>query len=229
MAAPTVSVGSAGATVWDTPVMALQPRFIAAACIGIALLGGLSAALIYRHGGAPVELATGTYLSPSRALPDFSLIDEHGRAFGPAELKGSWSMLFFGYTNCPDLCPTTLTTLAALEKRLRAGGAPLRPRVIFISVDAKRDTPAQLAKYVPYFDPEFIGLTAPNQQAIESVTSRLGIAVMITPQPGGTYTVDHSSAILVLNPAGRLTAILTGPFTVDGLRTDFERIVAANA
>jgi protein SCO1/2 len=200
-----------------------------AACLGFALFGGMAAALYWRHAGAPVELATGTYLSSSRALPDFSLIDEYGRPFGPADLKGSWSMVIFGYTNCPDFCPTTLSTLAALEKRLRAGGAPVRPRVIFVSVDAKRDTPAQLAKYVPYFDPEFVGLTALNQPAIESVTSRLGIAVIITPRTDGTYTVDHSSAIFVVNPAGRLTAILTGPFTVDGLRADFERIVAGNA
>jgi len=229
MAAPTVSPDAAATAVWDTPAMALQPRFITAACVCIALLGGIAAALYFRHGGAPVELATGTYLSPSRALPDFSLIDEHGRTFGPAELTGSWSMMYFGYTNCPDVCPTTLSTLAALEKRMRAGGAPLRPRVIFVSVDAKRDTPEQLAKYVPYFDPEFIGLTAPSQQALESVTSRLGIAVIITPKADGSYTVDHSSAIFVLNPAGRLAAILTGPFTVDGLEADFARIVAGKA
>ena len=120
--------------------------------MGIALGVGLGSALLWRqYGAAPVTLATGTYLSPSRALPDFSLIDQHGQAFGTADLTGSWTMVFFGYTNCPDFCPTTLTTLAALEKRLRAANS-LRPRVLFVSVDAKRDTPAQLAKYVPYFE-----------------------------------------------------------------------------
>lgn len=138
-------------------------------------------------------------------------------------------MLFFGYTNCPDFCPTTLTTLAALEKRLRASAAPVRPRVIFMSVDAKRDTPEQLAKYVPYFDPEFIGITATDQPTIEAVAAKLGVSVVITPQSDGTYTVDHSGAIFVLNPAGRLVAILTGPFTVDALAADFQRIVAGHA
>ncbi len=70
-----------------------------------------------------MELATGTLLTPSRALPDFSLIDSQGSGFGPANLRGHWSLLFFGYTNCPDFCPTTLTTLAALQKRLRADHA----------------------------------------------------------------------------------------------------------
>lgn len=196
--------------------------------MGIALLVGITAALLWRHATAPIELATGTYLSPGRGLPDFSLIDDHGRSFGPANLQGSWSMMFFGYTNCPDFCPATLSTLAALEKRLRAGGAAVRPRVIFVSVDAKRDTPEQLARYVPYFDPEFIGVTAANQAAIEALAASLGFAVIITPGADGAYTVDHSSAILVVNPRGQVTAILTGPFTVDALQTDFRRIVAGH-
>jgi len=138
-------------------------------------------------------------------------------------------MMFFGYTNCPDFCPTTLTTLAALEKRLRAVAAPVRPQVIFMSVDAKRDTPQQLARYVPYFDPEFIGLTAPTQAAIEAVAAKLGVGVIITPKADGSYTVDHSGAIYVLNPDGKLAAILTGPFTVNDLQADFQRIVAGHA
>ncbi len=188
----------------------------------------MGAAFIWRH-AAPLELATGSYVSPSRALPDFSLIDHQGQKFGLANLRGSWSMMFFGYTNCPDFCPTTLATLAALERRLRAAAAPVRPKVVFMSVDAKRDTPEQLAKYVPYFDPEFIGLTASSQPAIEAVAAKLGVSVIITPKADGTYTVDHSGAIFVLDPGGRLTAILTGPFTVEALQADFRRIVAGHA
>jgi protein SCO1/2 len=134
-------------------------------------------------------------------------------------------MMFFGYTNCPDFCPTTLTTLAAFEKRLRLNRAPVRPQVIFMSVDAKRDTPEQLAKYVPYFDPEFIGLTAASQPDVEAVAAKLGVSVIITPKSDGTYTVDHSGAIFVLNPDGKLAAVLTGPFAVDALASDFRRIV----
>lgn len=142
-------------------------------------------------------------------------------------LRGHWSMLFFGYTNCPDFCPTTLTTLAAVRKRLRADGAPVLPDVVFVSVDAKRDTPAQLAKYVPKFDPDFIGLTAADQPSIEAFAKKLGVAVRILPAADGNYMVDHSGVIFVLNPDARLAAILTGPFGVDAMRGDFERIVAA--
>jgi protein SCO1/2 len=196
------------------------------AFIGIALIAGISAALIWRNATAPAGLATGAYIHPNRALPDFSLIDTRGQTFGLAQVRGHWSMMFFGYTNCPDFCPTTLTTLAALEKRLRASEAPVRPQVIFMSVDAKRDTPEQLGKYVPYFDPEFIGLTAASQSDAEAVAAKLGVSVIITPKSDGTYTVDHSGAIFVLNPEGKLAAVLTGPFTVGDLESDFRRIVA---
>jgi protein SCO1 len=185
---------------------------------------GVAAALIWSH-KSPVVLVTGTVLMPSRALPDFSLIDHQGRSFGAANLRGHWSLMFFGYTNCPDFCPSTLTTLAAMEKQLRAAKAVMPPQVIFVSVDAKRDTPALLAKYVPYFDPDFIGLTAADQPAIERQAKKWGVAVAIEPAANGGYAVDHSAAMFVINPAGNLTAILTGPFTVDALQSDFKRIV----
>lgn len=226
MAVPTVSAGTAGAAVWDNRRMAPQAKFVSIAFVCIALIAGISAALIWRNVAAPVELATGAYIHPNRALPDFSLIDTQGQAFGLARVRGQWSMMFFGYTNCPDFCPTTLTTLAALEKRLRAGAAPVRPQVVFISVDAARDTPPQLAKYVPYFDPEFIGLSAATQSDVEAVAAKLGASVIITPKSDGTYTVDHSGAIFVLSPEGKLAAVLTGPFTVGDLESDFRRIVA---
>ena len=196
--------------------------------IGFAAAGGIAAALLWPQQQPAMELATGTLLTPRRALPDFSLIDSQGRSFGPANLRGRWSMLFFGYTNCPDFCPTTLSTLAAMQKQLRAEHSVI-PQVIFVSVDAKRDTPAQLANYVPYFDPEFIGLTAADQPAIEALAKQWGVAVMVQPPKDGSYTVDHSSAIFVLDPAGRLAAILSGPFTVGALQSDFRRIVTGGA
>ncbi|HEY2676849.1 MAG TPA: SCO family protein [Steroidobacteraceae bacterium] len=197
--------------------------------LSIAAAGGFAVALLSRPPRAPVELATGNLILPSRALPDFSLIDDHGRDFGPRNLRGHWSILFFGYTNCPDYCPTTLATLAAMQKRLRAANSAALPQVIFISVDAKRDTPAQLAKYVPYFDSEFIGLTASDQQSIEAVAKKWGVAVLVHPSQDGNYTVDHSAQLFVLDPSGRVAAILTGPFTAAALQGDFHRIVAAGA
>jgi protein SCO1/2 len=209
--------------------MTAQSKWLSCVFICAMAAAGAAAALLWRHHQAIPELATGAQLVPSRALPDFNLIDQQGRSFGSANLHGHWSIMFFGYTNCPDFCPTTLSTLAALEKRLRAAKGALLPQVLFVSVDAKRDTPEQLAKYVPYFDPSFIGLTAADQPSIEAVARKLGVAVVITPMQDGTYTVDHSGALFVLDPAGRLAAILTGPFTVPALAADWQRITAGPA
>jgi protein SCO1/2 len=207
--------------------MATQKRFLSFMILCAVGIAGIAAWATWHHRVASVDLTTGTFLAPSRELPDFSLIDQQGRVFGAANLRGRWTLLFFGYTNCPDFCPTTLTTLAAMQKQLRAAKAPVLPQVIFVSVDAKRDTPAQMAKYVPNFDPEFIGLTAADQPSIEAVAKTLGVEVIIRPASDGNYMVDHSGAIFVLGPDGRLSAILTGPFSVDALRGDFQHIVAA--
>jgi protein SCO1/2 len=209
--------------------MAIQSKFLSIALFCVIGIAGVGASLLWHRRAAPVELATGTLLTPGRALPDFSLIDQKGRTFATADLRGHWSLLFFGYTNCPDFCPTTLTTLAAMEKNLRSANAAVIPQVIFVSVDAKRDTPAQLAKYVPYFDPSFVGLTAADQPSIDAVAKELGVAVIIRPSSDGNYTVDHSGEIFVLSPDGQIAAILTGPFSADALRGDFLRIVAARA
>jgi protein SCO1/2 len=234
MAAPTLSEApalrparTAFAAVWDNLGMARSKLwFVVFLCI-VAVGGGI-AALVFAP-KPPAALAIGTLLAPSRPLADFSLIDNHGRRFGTANLRGHWSLMFFGYTNCPDYCPTTLTTLAALEKQLRAAKSVAPPQVIFVSVDAQRDTPAQLNSFVPAFDPDFIGLTAPSQPAIEALAKKWGVAVAIKSAPNGDYIVDHSAAIFVIDPNGNLAAILTGPFTVDALQNDYRRIVSMRA
>ncbi|HEY2462976.1 MAG TPA: SCO family protein [Steroidobacteraceae bacterium] len=208
--------------------MTVRSKILAFVFLGVLAAGGIVAALI-RSPQPTLVLASGTILAPARPLADFSLLDNQGRSFGPEKLRGHWSLMFFGYTNCPDYCPTTLTTLAALEKQLRAAKTVAPPQVIFVSVDAKRDTPAQLNQFVPNFDPEFIGLTAASQPAIEALAKKWGIAVNIQRAANGNYIVDHSTAIFVIDPAGKLTAVLTGPFTLAALQSDFQRIVAAGA
>jgi protein SCO1 len=208
--------------------MTVRSKLLSFVFLGVLAVGGIVAAIIWSP-KPPLVLASGTILAPARPLADFSLIDNQGRGFGAANLRGHWSLMFFGYTNCPDYCPTTLTTLAALEKQLRAAKTVAPPQVIFVSVDAERDTPARLNQFVPGFDPDFIGLTAVSQPAIEALAKQWGIAVSVKSAADGNYIVDHSAAIFVINPSGNLAAILTGPFTVDALESDFRRIVTARA
>jgi protein SCO1/2 len=225
IASPTLRAARAraplpGARVWDNLAMNGRSKLYAFLVLCLMAGAGIFAALLTQHRQGLQPLATGLWLTPSRALPDFTLIDQQGRPFGPAQLRGHWSLLFFGYTNCPDLCPTTLTTLAGLNRRLRTESAALLPQVVFVSVDAARDTPQQLSRYVPYFDPTFLGVTAPDQATIEALAHKLGVAVIVNSAKDGNYTVDHSGELFVINPDARLVALLSGPFTLETLAHD---------
>jgi protein SCO1/2 len=114
---------------------------------------------------------------------------------------------------------------------LKGEGEKTLPQVVFISVDAKRDTPAQLSRYVPYFDPSFVGLTAADQQGIESIAKKFNVPVIVNPpkDPGGNYTVDHAGYLFVVNPDGKIAAILTGPFKVNELASDWRKLISGAA
>ncbi len=167
-------------------------------------------------------------LTEPRPLPRFLLTDHHGADFGPERLAGRWTFLFFGFTHCPDVCPTTLQTLARARAELADLPPPERPGVVMVSVDPLRDTPAQLAGYVPYFDPEFLGVTG-AEEALRPLTSSLGVAYSYTPGGDGKgYTVDHTAALFLVDPAGRLAAVFGTPHAADRIASDYRAILAAS-
>jgi protein SCO1/2 len=203
-------------------------RMLIVALVLAGILGGVVAAKHFRRTGlAPPELAQAVLFQEPRPLPDFSLVDQAGRPFGPARLRGRWTLLFFGFVNCPDVCPTTLATLAAARKSL--GDLPPAdvPQVALVSVDPGRDTPEVLARYVAHFDPAFTGATgtAPD---IEALTRALGVAVIIGPAAeDGSYSVDHSAAIFLVDPGARVAAHFGAPHEARVIAEDYRRIVAA--
>jgi protein SCO1/2 len=142
-------------------------------------------------------------------------------------LRGQWTFLFFGFVNCPDICPTTLATLAAAREALADLPEAQRPTVTLVSVDPRRDTPEVLAHYVAHFDPSFSGITG-SVEAINTLTSALGVAVIIGPAADdGSYAVDHSAAIFLVDPEGRIAALFGTPHEAGTIARDFRRIVAA--
>jgi len=166
-------------------------------------------------------------LDQPRPLPEFALTDHTGAAFGPARLRGHWTFLFFGFTHCPDVCPTTLQTLAQARAALEDLSPDQRPAVVMVSVDPGRDTPAQLAGYVPYFDPEFLGVVG-AEEALRPLTSSLGVAYGYTPAADGVgYTVDHTAAIFLVDPAGRLAAVFGTPHRAGEIAADYRAVLAA--
>jgi len=187
---------------------------VASAALVAALLGFWLAQQI--DSSAP-QLASGTWLARPRAIADFRLTDTAGRPFTAQDLQGKPSLVFFGFTHCPDVCPTTLVKLAQVKKAAALG----RLEVLFVSVDPQRDTPEVLAKYVHAFDPAFIGLTG-DPQAIEKLTAAFGIAVARVDLPGGDYTMDHSAVVFLLDGRGRIVGIFTPPFDTRTFARDLQ-------
>jgi protein SCO1/2 len=163
------------------------------------------------------DLVVTVYANP-RAPLAFRLTDHRGRDFGPQRLRGRWSLLFFGYTHCPDVCPSTLATLAGVMDRLEPlfaadGGL----QVLFVSVDPARDSAESLGTYVSFFDPDFTGATGSPDQ-IEALLADLGGGYRLSPaQPDGAYDVEHTAAVFIVDPRGRVFGYLNNPLNADGV------------
>ena len=173
----------------------------------------------------PPQLKQGTLLPSAKAIADFQLTDQHGKPFTRNNLVGKWSFAFFGYTHCPDVCPTSLSMLAQVMKKLeRNDNLDTKPQVVFVSVDPERDTPELLAQYLPYFNPDFIGVTGDPQQLL-LLTRQLGI--MYGKVPGDNaddYLVDHSASIILFDPDGNFLALFGMPHDPDLIAQDFVAI-----
>lgn len=194
------------------------------------LVAGVTAGYyVTRHRAAPPILEEATLFQEPRPLPAFELVDQAGRPFGPAQLRGRWTFIFFGFVNCPDICPTTLATLAAAQHSLADLPASERPSVAFVSVDPGRDTPSVLGQYVAHFDPSFEGVTG-TRDAVGVLTHSLGVAVIIGPASAdGSYAVDHSAAVFLVDPEARVVALFGAPHEAGAVARDYRRVVAALA
>ena len=164
------------------------------------------------------ELASGTWLPRPKSIADFQLTDNDGKAFSMHDLQGKPSLVFFGFTHCPDVCPTTLLKLA---QAMKTAAVP-NLRVIFVTVDPARDPPNVVGLYVHAFDPSFIGLTG-DEKAIDKLALDFGVAVNKVELPGGDYTMDHSAVVFLLNTRGQVAGIFTPPFDSRRLAEDFGR------
>lgn len=193
---------------------------------GLAIVAALTGALLARTffaPTAPTPLQSGTEIVPPRPLSSFALIDHNAQRFAREQLQGRWSLLFFGFASCGDICPTTMAMLASTVKSLDDLPEAQRPRVVFVSVDPKRDTPQVLNTYVKSFHPDFIGVTG-AQADVDAFSLSLGAPSGIRPLEVG-YAVDHSGSVFAINPRGEFQAIFSPPHTAAALAADY-RILA---
>lgn len=176
-----------------------------------------------RKNYSPIQ---GSILSPARKIAVPALLKDNGELFTLEDLTGQWHLLFFGYTHCPDICPTTMGVLAQAKKTALANNQTF-PQVVFISVDPQRDSVDMLGDYVRYFDDDFIGVTG-KEDLIKALTLQMSVVYMKMPVAGASdsaYLVDHSSALLLLNPEGKLVAFLNPPHEPKTILKDFQTVI----
>lgn len=165
-----------------------------------------------------------TILQVPVPLPSFSLTDHMGNPFAVNNLSRKWTFMFFGYTNCPDICPLALVNLNGIYYNLIKDGDLLNTQFVFISVDPQRDTVAELKEYVTFFNKDFVGVTG-KPEVIASLTRPLGVAYRRVPSgTANNYLVDHTASFLLIDPLGRMLATFLPPHNVEQIAEDFRRI-----
>lgn len=175
-----------------------------------------------------VEFGALKLFPEGKAFSGFQLTSHQGTPWQAEDFKGNYSVVFFGFSNCPDICPTTLLDMQKIDKALKTAQVKI-PNFIFISVDPDRDTPAVLNEYINYFNPEFYALTG-DAANILSIASQLGVAYQVAEhEPGDlVYDVDHASALFVLNPAGERIGIFPAPHQVETITQDLQKLIKSS-
>ena len=186
--------------------------FILVALIALVLGLTINKVLSGKAQGDPTALIdAGIILLPqSRTLPNVTMTDQDGQPVAVNELEGKWSLLFLGYTFCPDICPTTLAQLRQIKSELPKEAVD-NLQIILVSVDPNRDTPKQLKQYLGYFDPQFRGLTPASVDDIQKLANAVSIPFIPADTSKPNYTVDHSGNLAVIGPDGKQRGFIRAP------------------
>ncbi len=208
--------------------MELSPRvkMLTGFLLANGVIAVVIAIILLSQPGSPPEIQ-GVLLPQARQFPEFQLLDHNNQNVSQQDLMGQWHLVSYGFTTCPDICPTTLSQLATVNQRLKAlGHTDLR--VLFYSVDHRRDTVAQLASYVPFFDADFLGLTHldDSKNLHLPFEQGLGIVAQLVPATGADvdpaaneYQVNHGVTLFLINPKGELQAIFQPEINQSGAHT----------
>ncbi len=171
----------------------------------------------------PLALTYGTQTKTPRLVEEFQLTDQAGATFSRENLLGQWTVLFSGFTHCPDVCPLTLGKIHNAEQRLEQ---PLHHQVVFVSVDSGRDTPELLREYLGFFDPDWVGLSGAGAE-LDPLLDSLELAYVRVPLgTDGDYTMDHATAVVLIDPKGRLVGYWKAPLDDRKLAADLAALPA---
>ncbi|MGK7296962.1 MAG: SCO family protein [Candidatus Wenzhouxiangella sp. M2_3B_020] len=203
-------------------------RAIVVALVALAaLLGGLIVAGGLLRDTAEFRAAS-IYPQP-REIQPFELVAADGETFTAADLEGNLTLLFFGFTNCPDVCPDTLSVLARAMDKLETMRIDELPNVVFVSVDPERDAGEAMREYVAYFDPEFRAVTG-DDEALHALTSQVGaLYVRGEPDEEGYYPVDHSGMVVLIDSEGRMIGRFPPATDAESMAADLFRLSRSGA
>lgn len=174
----------------------------------------------------PPVPTTATILPASSELPEFSLLDQSGQTIGRDVFEGQWDLLFFGFTQCPDICPLTLQVLAEAQRQLADAGQQPLPRIVLVSVDPERDTPDVIGQYVDHFAADSLGITG-SMDELRKLTNSLGIFFEKSGPDEENYSVAHSAVVLLIDPDGRFQALFGSPHLAENFVHDLPIIMNA--
>lgn len=167
----------------------------------------------------------GTLLDKPREVTDFALAGTNGRPFTAGSLTGHWTMMFFGFTNCGSICPTTMAELNNMYQIMTNKGITPLPQVVMVSLDPKRDNLEKLTQYVKAYNPNFLGARG-EDDSIRGLTKEFGVAYVGVARPNASsaddYQIDHSGTIMLFNPAGQLAGFFTMPHHANSLVEDYQ-------
>lgn len=172
----------------------------------------------------PLPVTSMRLLDPPRTLPDFSLDAAQGAMIDKQALRGHYTLVFLGFTHCPDVCPMTLAELAKAEKLWADLPAQQRPRILFVSVDPERDAPEVLAKYANYFSPTILSGTS-DVESLHRLAASLNMVFAKTPLTDGDYTIDHTSWVAVLDPQAQLVGFIPPPLDPAAIAADLRLLL----
>jgi protein SCO1/2 len=169
----------------------------------------------------------GTLLDKPRELQPFTLTGIDKQSFTNANLQGSWTLLFFGFTHCGYMCPTTMAELGKMYRLLEKQGVHPLPRVMMVSIDPKRDSVETLGYYVKAFHPSFFGAIG-NEDTIHALAQEMGIAyakIVRNNADAKNYDIEHTGTIILINPQGKLCAFFTMPHSAEQMADDYRLLI----
>lgn len=196
--------------------------------LAVAVLAATAGLLLGRKAAEPTApvLAHGIAYPAPRPLAPFTLANADGTSFTLESLRGRWTLLFVGFTHCPDVCPTTLGAFKQVEAEFAKAAPDVPYALVFVSVDPERDDAKQLRDYVSFFSPRIVAATGGTAE-LDAFTRQFGVMYVKVPLEGGGYTIDHTTRIMLVDPDARLVGVFDPPHDAAGIVADVRALQGA--